>query len=137
MFNLGKHTLKTLLAFSVCLIAGCGDGTSTSGTTTGGGSTTTGSGDSSGSKVFGDCTLTGNMANFEVICTKDIKNFQMVTDMGMMTSGASLNISVGGKSVKIEKTDAKTLKGTASGYPKLDFTANHTDGTASNITVNP
>jgi len=81
-------------------------------------------------KVLGDCTVTGNVSAFEVKCPKEILDFQM----GNFT-GTSLSESVGGKTVKINKIDANTLKGSSTGHTKLDFKVNHTDGSFKNLSV--
>lgn len=130
-----KSISKIAIITIVYFIAACngGGGSGSTGGSSGGGSTGAGStgGSSSGGGTFGSCTVTGNMASFDIKCTKDIKNIQM----GGISAGAGINLSMGGKTTKIDKIDAKTLKGSASGHAKLEFTINHIDGSTSDITV--
>ncbi len=133
MTKSATYFLMIAFALSFCFITACGDVEATDGKT-GGGAVPTPTPTPApvpgvASKVFGDCTVTGNMAYFEVKCTKEIKNIQM----GGITAGKALNLSNGGKKIKIDKIDPNTLRGRASGHTKLDFRANHTDGSSSDI----
>lgn len=141
MVKSATYFLKIAFALSFCFITACGDG-GASGDGAGGGATPTPRTTSSptptpapgvaASKVFGDCTVTGNMANFEVKCTKEIKNFEM---RGFTYEGSLYRGDLG-RAITIDRIDANTLKGNVSGHTKLDFRVNHTDGSSSDIIVN-
>ena len=119
-----NRVFYTLFLLSICLIASCGK-SSRSADTRGNVSAKTGT-------IFDSCTLVGNMEDFEVSCTKEIKTIQM----GAYIVGNGLNKTEDGKQTNIQKINSTTLEGSASGHGKiLVFQINHTDGSSSTIRV--